>query len=374
MPAFENCPDEVWFCILGHACVDGGRTGVALCVTSWYFNRLSDGLLFQSVAIRHDWRLRAFIKALKDRAPERRIVRHLLIEQLAADTSADIQDDHNLYVIPTAPSKETVGDSEENSRNRLGESDSDGSDWDPFGWGRETEAQHEARERFTRRTYRLQAALQLVSPTLETLFLDTIPLPYTSFYPVQLPFPALQNLTAPAIAYHHLTDVTTTIDGPKLLRLHLLQMSLEPSILVQLLAQASPRLETLRVSLPDTVNELVATLGSFLHIPGYSEAIHDPPGLPSLQNIILALQAIAPPPPDADPFEYCATSEFNRSDEVDELQDLDSATRIAGPRIMFTEEESETRYLRENWLDIINGGDGSWALRLDDEGVRVPTQ
>ena len=58
------------------------------------------------------------------------------------------------------------------------------------------------------------------------------------------------------------------------------------------------------------------------------------------------------------------------------LQQLDRATRDGRPRVMLLPEPRpchEKRF-REDWLDVVGGGNGCWATAPDDDDVRIALQ
>jgi hypothetical protein len=84
----ERVPAELWDKIFKHACVDGGRTGCALSLTSRRFRALSAGIRFHSVFISDLEGLKLLLRALERLPEHERRVRFLFIAARLLDKDA----------------------------------------------------------------------------------------------------------------------------------------------------------------------------------------------------------------------------------------------------------------------------------------------
>jgi hypothetical protein len=84
----ERVPAELWDNIFNHACVDGGRTGCALSLTSRRFRELSAGIRLRSVFISDLEGLKLLLHALERLPEHERRVRFLFIAVRPLDSDA----------------------------------------------------------------------------------------------------------------------------------------------------------------------------------------------------------------------------------------------------------------------------------------------
>jgi hypothetical protein len=84
----ERMPAELWDKIFKHACVDGGRTGCALSLTSRRFRELSAGTRLRSVFISDLEGLKLLLRALERLPEHERRVRFLFIAARLLDKDA----------------------------------------------------------------------------------------------------------------------------------------------------------------------------------------------------------------------------------------------------------------------------------------------
>ncbi|EDR14075.1 uncharacterized protein LACBIDRAFT_305493 [Laccaria bicolor S238N-H82] len=85
----EKCPIEICHQIFRAACVDGGKTGIALSQVSRYVNQMSREVKYHSVTVIGLDQIMMFAKVLKDLPPKYRVVRHLFLSSMPQKTSPD---------------------------------------------------------------------------------------------------------------------------------------------------------------------------------------------------------------------------------------------------------------------------------------------
>ena len=82
----EKCPIEICHQIFRAACVDGGKTGIALSLVSRYVNQMSREVKYHSVTVIGLDQIMTFAKVLKDLPPRYRVVRHLFLSSMPQKT------------------------------------------------------------------------------------------------------------------------------------------------------------------------------------------------------------------------------------------------------------------------------------------------
>lgn len=93
----ENCPTEICHQIFRAACVDGGKTGMALSLVSRYINLVSREIKYHSVTVIGLDQIMMFAKVLKDLPPKFRGVRHLFLSSIPQNENSHDDVTPSLY-------------------------------------------------------------------------------------------------------------------------------------------------------------------------------------------------------------------------------------------------------------------------------------
>jgi hypothetical protein len=299
-------PSEIWLKIFNDACIDGGSIGCSLVEVSRYFRDLVDPIRFDSVLIDGLRRLGCFIHQLQRGLPPNSGVRRLSLMDSARDDNS-LRADYNL-------------------RKRE--------------WG-----------------IGYQNLIQLISPTIEVLTI-LVEFPFNmggldNISHCGEELPALRDLT---LRGEHASGLlgrpSTTM--PSLRRVHIFHH--QPghgSQLIKQLAHCAPSLTQLRLSNLFHDLDLPLALGALLSRPGYlapwSWGLARSSTLPdTLQSI--SVQVVQTEGDDA-----------RQRAMIRGLFELVASNGVAGAQVNFMPcVESDGTSLKDEWLDLVNGGHGGW--------------
>jgi hypothetical protein len=301
MSAATLFPSEIWLKIFNVACTDGGSIGCSLTEVSRYFRDLVNPLRFDSVLIDGLRRLDCFIHQLQKGLPPNACIRRLLLIDSARDDTCSRAD----YAL----------------RRRE--------------WG-----------------IGYQNLIELVSPTIEVLtILVTFPLLESN--PQGTELPALKDLT---LCGEHASDLlglpSTTM--PSLRRVHIFHP--QPGHgrhLITQLKHSAPSLTQLRLSNLFHDLDLPLALGGLLSRPGY--LVPWGQGSTRSSNLSDTLQSIS--------VQVVQTKgdDARQRAMIRGLFELVSSNDIVGAQVNFMPcVESDGTNLKDEWLDLVNGGHGGW--------------
>lgn len=330
--AVGRCPLEVWQKIFSFACTDDGRTGCALSLVSRNVRDVSDHTRLQSAALFSLPQMRRFLDELQRRPPSHRSVRYLFL----ADTRT-----HN----------EEAGT-----------------------WQYQDQA-----------SAVYSTILLVVAPALKTLTI-MLPLSIHTVLPTTANLPALENLTAPGSfdsAFEGIVPLFCAL--PRLRRLHLNSFDRaiiftpvdsrgmgERGDLLWFISQAAPGLVWLRL---DSVQQYYQ-LPHDLERMTYKERPNQTSGSQDRhQPLSSSLRCVIVEPLAYKSGGSCGTGRVSHSRMIRGLQSLAAQQLASGrqPEVVLLPDCPYPVYTvghaARDWMEVINGGDGSWRRSGTPESV-----
>lgn len=328
--AMDRIPPELWHMIGGYACLDGGATGCSLSLVSHAMRDVTRDVRYSSIVINSQESCLAFADLVHCLTHQQAIF-HLLISiefdcgaEFPSELTARLEDACAKILDHAAPTLVTLSH-------------------------------------------------HLTSP-LQEIF---IPIVLGRF--AELRFPSLHDLTLPELYF---VPYEPTLPGLK--RLHFANFSLNgphgshSSFWRQLETSFAPSLETVRVSNIGFAPLLSAVIRILLESPAPSEEERIPPAaanvsspglphqgrLPHLEHVIIQL------PNESNSGRYRPPAVLAA------LESIAASTQGKARQLSVVEGASGGRYQRDqawrDWLDVMGGGDGPWAVRSDSTSTTSP--